>query len=207
MRKKANSTKSCGITWTPYSKSGAKLIPTIVTSASLSYCCRKTSVSALCSSPESGLTREKQYILEHSDTERLYCLEPSPSHLSTNQLLFPCISTYVELCGWFWSRSCVSSVSASFWSFFQVKLKNPTNIWKTSDLWLDPNTPILDSFFRSVHQSGSAVLRFSTLRPLELVLTLLGRAWSLYQFKVSPRRKLGKWEKSHFYVLETCRNP
>ena len=48
----------------------------------------KTSVSALCSSPGSGLTREKQYILEHSDTESLYCVETSPSHLSTNQLLF-----------------------------------------------------------------------------------------------------------------------
>ena len=128
------------IAWTPYSKSGAKLLPTIVTSASISYCCRQTNVSALCSSPESGLTREKQYILEHGDTERLYCVETSPSHLSTNQLLFPCISTYVGLCGWFWSRSCVSSVSASLWSFFQVKLKNPKNIWKTSDLLLDPNT-------------------------------------------------------------------
>ena len=41
--------------------------------------------------------------------------------------------------------------------FFQVKLKNPKNIWKTSDMWLDPNTPILDSLFGSVHQSGSAV--------------------------------------------------
>ena len=59
----------------------------------------KTSVSALCSSPESGLTREEQYILEHGDTERLYCVETSPSHLSTNQLLFPCTSTYVGLCG------------------------------------------------------------------------------------------------------------
>ena len=157
LRKKANSTKSCGIAWTPYSKSGAKLLPTIVTSASLSYCCRKTSVSALCSSPESGLTREKQYILEHSDTERLYCVETSPSHLSANQLLLPCTSIYLGLCGWFRSRSCVSSVSASLWSFFQVKLKNPKNIWKTSDLWLDPNTPILDSFFRSVHQSWNVV--------------------------------------------------
>ena len=41
VRKKANSTKSCGIAWTPYSKSAAKLLPTVVTSASLSYCCRK----------------------------------------------------------------------------------------------------------------------------------------------------------------------
>ena len=46
----------------------------------------KTNVSALCSSPESGLTREKQCIVEHSDTERLYCVETSPSHLNTNQL-------------------------------------------------------------------------------------------------------------------------
>ena len=140
MPKKANSTKSCGIAWTPYSKNSAKLLPTIITSASLSYCCRKTSVSALSSSPESGLTREKQYILERSDTERLYCVETSPSHLSTNQLLFPCTSTYVGLCGWFWSRSCVSSVSASHLSFSQVNLKNQKNIWKTSDFWLDPRT-------------------------------------------------------------------
>ena len=94
---------------------------------------KKTSVSALCSSPESGLTREKQYILEHRDTERLYCVEPSPSHLSTNQLLFPCTSANVSLCGWFWSRSCVSSVSASLWSFFQVNLKNPKKYLK--NLW------------------------------------------------------------------------
>ena len=156
MRKKANSTKSGGIAWTPYSKSGAKLLPTIVTSASLLYCAEKTSLRALCWLPESELTREEHCILEHSDTERLYCVETSPSRLSTNQLLLPCTSTYVRLCGWFWSRSCVSSVSASLWSFSQVNLKNPKNIWKTSDLWLDPNTPILDSLFGSVHQSGSA---------------------------------------------------
>ena len=114
-------------------------------------------MSALCSSPESGLTREKQYILEHSNTESLYCVETSPSHLSTNQLLLPSTSTYVGLCGWFLGRSCVSSVCASHLRFSQVNLKNPKNIWKTSVLWLDPNTPILDSLFGSVHQSGSAV--------------------------------------------------
>ena len=35
-------------------------------------------------------------------------------------------------------------------------------------------------------------IRFSTLRPLELISTLLGRAYSLCQLEVSPRRKLGK---------------
>ena len=104
----------------------------------------KTSVSALCSSPESGLTREKLYILEHGDTERLYCVETSPSHLTTNQ-----VSTSILKC----------------------------------------------------------CIRFSTLRPLELISTLLGRAYSLCQLEGPPRRKLGKWEKSRFYVLETCGNP
>ena len=59
----------------------------------------KTSLGALCCLPESELTREEHCILEHGDTERLYCVETSPSHLSTNQLLFPCTSTYVGLCG------------------------------------------------------------------------------------------------------------
>ena len=90
---------------------------------------------------------------------------------------------------------------------FLVKLKNPKKYLK--NLW-----PVTGSYYPD---SGltfwvSASIRkccipSSTLQPLELISTLLGRAWSLFQFKVPPRRKLGKWEKSHFYVLETCGNP
>ena len=30
---------------------------------------------------------------------------------------------------------------------------------------------------------------------------------SLFWLKSSPRRKLGKWDKTQFYVLQTCENP
>ena len=96
----------------------------------------KTSVSALCSSPESGLTREKQCILEHSDIERLYCVEISPSHLVTSaqinyyslvpQLTWDCVVD-IEVDPAFLALALASGV-------FLVNLKNTKNIWKTSDL-------------------------------------------------------------------------
>ena len=164
---------------------------------------KKTSLRAFCSLPESELTREEHCIFEHGDTERLYCVETSPSHLSTNQLLFPCTSTYVGLCGWFLSRSCVSSVSASHLSFSQVNLKNPKKYLKNLSPVTGSQYPDSGLTFWVSASIWKCCILFSTLKPLELISTLLGRAYSLCLLEVPPRRKQGKWEK----VISTCWKP
>ena len=87
--------------------------------------------------------------------------------------------------------------------FFKWIWKNPKNIWKTSDLWLDPNTPILDSFSRSVHQSGSAVYlpaRYNPWNYFWLFLDVHGHCISLRFHRDE------NWE-SEKKVISTCWKP
>ena len=83
-------------------------------------------------------------------------------------------------------------------------MKNSKSRKNLCDLLLEPNTLILDSLYTFQNSASdlNCCKQFTTLRPLETISTLLGRASSLFQLKVSPRRKLAKWVQSLTYVLD-----
>ena len=71
--------------------------PIIVTSASCCIVAKKSSLRNIHCGLGSWLTREKQCILERSDTKRLYPVETSPTHPSPVRRLLSCTSANVRL--------------------------------------------------------------------------------------------------------------
>ena len=54
---------------------------------------------------------------------------------------------------------------------------------------------------------STARVSLNSLQPTEVISTHLRRAYREFDLRVSPRRKLGKWNKTQLYVLKTCGQP